>query len=299
MILALEVKDMKSMKLGYFATSFLLLAVALLTTGPVVAQAPPPPPHDMMITGPMGGHMGGEFGEGKTVTGAPLSGTLIVTRDTTLADGNKIHNESQTKVYRDAVGRVRREMGVDLATPATGRVKRNIVIIIDPVLGKRYVLNPDNRIAHEMPAHGPGHNKDGGVHVSNMEGPDGTGAVSIATGGPDGPGGPGGPGSVSKEQLGTKAVNGVQAEGVRVTRTIPAETMGNEKPMVVVTERWYSPELQMVVMTVHTDPMMGTVTSKLVNVTQAAPDASLFQVPSDYTVEAVKSGDMMYVPARP
>ena len=46
------------------------------------------------------------------------------------------------------------------------------------------------------------------------------------------------------------------------------------RPSTVVTERWYSPDLQIAVMTVHTDPMMGTVTTKLVNVTQGAPDAS-------------------------
>ena len=84
-----------------------------------------------------------------------------------------------------------------------------------------------------------------------------------------------------------------------MTRTIPAGEMGNEKPISVVTERWYSPELQIAVMTVHTDPMMGTVTTKLANVTQGAPDASLFQVPSDYTVQTGKRGDPMFVPMKP
>ena len=84
-----------------------------------------------------------------------------------------------------------------------------------------------------------------------------------------------------------------------MTRTIPAGDMGNEKDITVSTDRWYSPDLQIAVMTVHTDPMMGTVTTKLVNVTQGAPDASLFQVPSDYTVRAAKPGDPMYVPMKP
>jgi len=226
----------------------------------------------------------GEFGEGQTVTGAPLSGDLIISRDTTLADGNRIHNESQSRVYRDAEGRIRRELGVDLLTPATGSVKRTLVMIVDPVAGKRYMLNPDNKTAREMPAHGPRHNdKDGGGHVNVM----------------GGPGGPGGPGAVTKEQLGTKAVNGIQAEGVRVTRTIPAGAIGNDKPIEVVTERWYSPDLQMAVLTVHTDPMMGTVTSKLVNVTRGEPDSSLFQIPSDYRVEAGRPNDPMYMPMKP
>jgi len=294
---------MKPKKFGICVHCVLvLLGVTLMAAGTSVAQAPPPPPqHDVFFFsgGPGGGMMGGEFGEGKTVVGAPLSGTLIVTRDTTLADGNKIHNESQSQVYRDSQGRVRRELGVDLVTPATGNVKRNVVMIIDPVAGKRFTLNPDNKTAREMPAHGPRHNnKSGDVQVSTIGGgPAGPGAVGISAMG--GAVVPGGPGAVTKEQLGTKSVNGVQAEGIRVTRTIPAGTMGNERPIVVTTERWYSPDLQIAVMTVHNDPMMGTVTTKLTNVTRAEPDASLFQVPSDYTVEAGKPGEPMYVPMNP
>ncbi|HVP53849.1 MAG TPA: hypothetical protein VMU45_02555 [Candidatus Eisenbacteria bacterium] len=236
-----------------------------------------------MIGGPgaAGGMMAGEFGEGRTVTGAPLSAVVVVTRDTTLADGNKIHNESLAKVYRDSQGRVRREMGVDLATPATGNVKRNVIMIIDPVAGQRYMLNPDNKTARAMPMRGPKH--DGQGHAGPMR------AF----------GGPGEAGSVNKEDLGTKTVNGMQAEGVRVTRTIAAGAIGNDKPIEVVTERWYSPDLQIAIMTVHSDPMMGTVTTKLTNVTRGEPDASLFQVPSDYKVETGRPGEPMYMPMKP
>ena len=112
-------------------------------------------------------------------------------------------------------------------------------------------------------------------------------------------GGPGGPGAATQEQLGSKAVNGLQAEGVRVTRTIASGQIGNDKPIEVVTERWYSPELQIAVMTVHTDPMMGTMTTKLVNVTKGDPDATLFQIPPDYKVENGKPSDIMYMPMKP
>ncbi len=234
-----------------------------------------------------GGPIGGEFGEGKTVTGAPLTAELTVTRDTTLADGNTIHTDSQVKVYRDSQGRTRREMGVDLVTPATGNVKRNMVTINDPVTGQRYVLNPDNKTARQMPGHRPK------SHGLNGHGPDGPAAGDAGRFG-----GPGG-GAVTKEDLGTKTINGVQAEGVRVTRTISAGAIGNSKPINVVTERWYSPDLQMVVMVVHSDPMMGTVTTKLTNVTKGDPDASLFQVPSDYKVETGRPNEPMYMPMKP
>jgi hypothetical protein len=271
-------------------TITLVITLAVLASVAAAGQSapppPPPPPHDVMFVrgpGPGGGMAFGEFGEGGIVKGVPLSGDFIVSRDTTLADGNRIHSETQSKVYRDAEGRIRREVGLNLMTPATGNVKRSMVVITDPVAGKRYMLNPGSKTAREMPMHGPRHaDANGGQHMN---------ATMM--------GGPGEPGAVTKEQLGSKAVNGLQAEGVRVTRTIPAGAIGNEKPIEVVTERWYSPDLQIAVMTVHTDPMMGTVTSKLVNVVRSDPDASLFQVPSDYKLEVGRPNEPMYMPMKP
>jgi hypothetical protein len=268
-------------------TVLILVAVAAMMAVVGYAQSPPPPPppHDGLFIGGPGGMMGGEFGEGKTVTGAPLTAVVVVTRDTTLADGNKIHNESQVKVYRDTQGRIRRELGVDLVTPATGNVKRNVVLILDPVAGMRYVLNPDNKTARAMPMHGP--RQHGGPVGGADAGPKG------------GARGPTQAGELTKADLGTKTMNGLQAEGVRVTRTIAAGSIGNDKPIDVVTERWYSTDLQIAVMTIHSDPMMGTVTTKLTNVTRGDPDASLFQVPSDYTIEFGKPNEPMYMPMKP
>jgi len=273
---------MKASKRARGVQWLVMIALLAVTAGVTIAQEPPPPPPDgMPMGGPvlMGGPgpMGVEAIDGKTVKGAPLTAVFVTIRETTLADGNRIHNESQSKVYRDAEGRVRREMGVNLATTATGPVKHNLVVITDPVAETRTVLNPDNKTARQT------------QHTVRPGGKDHEGH----------PRGMGGPGEVTKEQIGTQTVNGFQAEGVRVTRTIPAGAMGNEKAITVVTERWYSPDLQIVVMTTHTDPMMGKVTTKLVNVTQGAPDATLFQAPSDYTMQKSKPGDPMFMPMQP
>jgi len=273
---------MKASKRARGVQWLVMIALLAVTAGVTIAQEPPPPPPDgMPMGGPvlMGGPgpMGVEAIDGKTVKGAPLTAVFVTIRETTLADGNRIHNESQSKVYRDAEGRVRREMGVNLATTATGPVKHNLVVITDPVAETRTVLNPDNKTARQTQHTEKAAGKDHKGHARGM----------------------GGPGEVTKEPLGTQTVNGFQAEGVRVTRTIPAGAMGNEKAITVVTERWYSPDLQIVVMTTHTDPMMGKVTTKLVNVSQVAPDASLFQAPSDYTMQKSKPGDPMFMPMQP
>jgi hypothetical protein len=89
------------------------------------------------------------------------------------------------------------------------------------------------------------------------------------------------------ETLEARSFDGVSAEGSRTTTTIPAGEIGNEQPIQIVDERWYSPELQAVVMTRHSDPRYGETTYRLTNISRAEPAAALFQVPSDYTVREV------------
>jgi hypothetical protein len=90
------------------------------------------------------------------------------------------------------------------------------------------------------------------------------------------------------ESLGTQTIEGVTAEGTRSTHTIPAGEIGNTLPIEVVDETWYSPELQITVMTKHRDPRSGEMTYRLTNINRGEPDRSLFEVPADYTVEEGK-----------
>jgi hypothetical protein len=227
--------------------------------------------------------MHGELGEGKTVTGIPLTAQISMTRENTLADGNHIFKQTQTTLYRDSQGRVRREMTVEVGTPATGAVKHTMIVIKDPVSGKRYMLDPSNKTARELPmgrqGRGPNPNPAGGPGQNAQ-------AKRMSA-------------AVQEQQLGSKTIDGVQAEGRRAIRTIPAGEIGNEKPIEVVTERWFSTELQIPMLITHTDPMMGTVTTKVTSLTRGEPDASLFQVPSDYKIVSGRPDEPFYVPAQP
>jgi TonB family protein len=88
------------------------------------------------------------------------------------------------------------------------------------------------------------------------------------------------------ESLGKQAIEGVEAEGTRRTIEIPAGEIGNERPIEIVFERWYSPELQVVVLTKHSDPRFGETTYRLTNINRSEPAHELFEVPADYTVKA-------------
>ena len=215
-----------------------------------------------------------EIGEGhQVVTGAPMTAVVELVRDQSLPDGNSIHTSNQSTVYRDSQGRVRREVPFELVTPSTGATKGTMVVIIDPVAGYRYVLNPQNKTARQMPIHPP-KGAEGQPPRPPQE-------------------------NVTTESLGSKTILGMQATGTSMTHTIPAGQIGNTKAITVVTDRWMSTDLQIPLIISHTDPMMGTMTMTVTSVTKGEPDASLFQVPSDYKIEAGKPGEPMMMPGHP
>jgi TonB family protein len=94
--------------------------------------------------------------------------------------------------------------------------------------------------------------------------------------------------AVKKESLGKQMMEGVEVEGTRLTRSIPAGEIGNEKQIDIVTEIWRSPELQVDVSRRTTDPRSGESVYKLTNIVRAEPDASLFKLPEGYTVKENK-----------
>ena len=204
---------------------------------------------------------------GKVVTGAPFSAMAVTETTQTLADGNKITHKTQTNLYRDSQGRFRKEVTLPAIGPLAAQGQpQSFVVIQDPVAGKSYVLEADRKIARLLP--GPGDRRRGPrdfVRFQKRMGADNS--------------------NVQKEDLGTQTINGVSAQGTRYARTIPAGQIGNEKAITIVSESWYSPDLQMLVMSKRSDPRFGDTTYQLTNIQRTEPAASLFAVPADYTIK--------------
>jgi len=258
-----------------------LLAAGSYAQSPEPDSAPPPPPSGEHRRGPRGPGFGGPFGMellgfggphgGKVVTGAPFTATAVGESNRTLADGTKISQKVQSTLYRDAQGRVRKETTLPAIGPlAASGAPKSLVFIHDPVAGTGYILDANKKIAHKLPQH-PKKAADANTAESDTAG--------------KGWGGHPGGANVAKESLGSQTINGVLAEGTRYTRTIPAGHMGNDKPVTIVNEEWYSPDLQMIVQSKRSDPFIGDSTYNVTNIQRAAPNASLFTVPSDYTVK--------------
>lgn len=102
------------------------------------------------------------------------------------------------------------------------------------------------------------------------------------------------------EALGLQNFEGVEAEGTRTVTTIPAGAIGNERPIDIIYERWYSKDLQMIVSSRHSDPRFGDQTYKLTNIIRANPDGTLFTLPADFKMLVEPgSGLKMTLPALP
>lgn len=203
---------------------------------------------------------------GKTVTGAPFTATITVKRTQVLADGNRIDRTTTGSISRDSQGRVRREFSLPAigAWATTDQGAPRVIFIDDAVAGTQYVLEPNRKIAHEVRLRGGGRRR---IRIERNLAPRMDAHDATTT------------------SLGTRTINGVVARGTRYTRTIPAGQIGNEKPIVITTERWYSPDLKMYVLTKTTDPMRGDSVRQLTNIKMGEPNPSLFQVPSDYSVK--------------
>ncbi|MEO8373467.1 MAG: hypothetical protein ABI806_30055 [Candidatus Solibacter sp.] len=91
------------------------------------------------------------------------------------------------------------------------------------------------------------------------------------------------------ESLGKQVVEGVKAEGMREVSTIPAGTIGNDRPISITNESWYSEELQTMVSTKRSDPRTGDESFRMTNIRLGEPGAYLFQAPAGYQITEPKS----------
>lgn len=220
---------------------------------------------------------------GKPVTGAPYSGDQITEHVQTLADGNRIVNKTTRKVYRDSQGRTRTETSLP-ALPG-GPPPPVMITIHDPVAGLTYLLDAEHKTAQKIVAKTPSVQVQTGQELPALPPPPpplpGTmGPVVIVAAKSE-------LNSKANEQsqdLGSQMMEGVTVTGTRIVSTIPAGAIGNEQPIETASERWFSPALQVVVKSIHTDPRVGQTTESLENLTRTEPNSSLFQVPSDYSV---------------
>jgi hypothetical protein len=232
--------------------------------------------------------------EMRTTAGAPYSAEATTETVQVLADGNRIARKTIVRIYRDSDGRTRREF----VTADGSRVES--VAIVDPVAGSSVMFDPRTKTIYGQESRVVvGRRSPAPVPIGDQVKPgeaDRKREIEISVQGPPPPPpappmpgvrrrtGPGGAREhTNREDLGQRTVEGVVASGTRTTTVIPAGAIGNEHPIRVVSEEWFSPELQVLVLTKHSDPRSGDTTYTLSGIIRGEPDRSLFEVPADYT----------------
>jgi hypothetical protein len=294
---------------------------------------------------------------GQAVKGQPFSADTVSESVQILADGNRIVQTSNGKIYRNSDGKIRREMtggnggantfffnygpGISIAEPAGQRVlldqlnKTAVTVTAVPegevrvitragtgdgsgfgavagggtgITTLRTMTAPDRPLTDEerraieslkghkegdsltpeqqkavelLKAHSLSLARTGSVLAAR--GAEMAHGFATATGENWFVGGMGDSKWETKsEDLGTQNLEGVTCEGTRRVTTIPAGAIGNERPIEITYERWYSKDLGMVVSSKHSDPRFGDQTYTLKNIVRAEPDPSLFTVPKEF-----------------
>jgi hypothetical protein len=211
------------------------------------------------------------FGALDNIPNAPFCASVQTGRTQNLVDGNRIELHRAERVCRDSKGRTRREMDPPPTADLTNRGPIVMTTIFDPVANVSYTLNERRHSAWKhpirintamRPAMQPSANHRTFINGREVR-----------------------PSDVTEEDLGESSVNGYVAKGTRITRIVPSGEMGNDQPMTIVIERWYSEELKTVVRIKQVDPRIGEAITELTNISATEPDPSLFQVPADYTIE--------------
>jgi TonB family protein len=290
----------KAMRTVFFALFACVLTQAAAICGNnVFAQGEGPEKKAVVATfgGPGIGAIGG-FGIGLVggpvvgaIKNAPFSGEMVCEYVQTLADGNRISHQTNTIIYRDGGGRIRRETSVKIWDANSGAYKEHTTIqVSDHFGGQNFMLDPQNRTARKFPVRPiseiAGVTTLQAATVGGIADRTAIPPVSVAVPSLIRPVGRFGVnGETKNESLGSQMIEGVEAEGTRITHTIPAGSMGNERPIEATYERWYSKELQLDVLIKSVDPRSGESTQQMTKINLGEPDPALFEIPSDYTVQ--------------
>jgi hypothetical protein len=220
-------------------------------------------------------------GAGEVVTAAPYTATATTESTQVLADGNRIVNKTSSFVARDSQGRTRRE--TDLHRIGTMQIDSpKTVFINDPTTHTQYIFTPGGGEATKV-VRSEGNWKEGPQIIElrktrEQRLKDKT--IVTVQGAHEGQQSKESSEQVKREDLGTQTIEGLSAQGKRETVTIPAGQIGNERPIEIVTETWFSPDLHTMVLRKHSDPRVGDSTYRLTEIKRNEPDASLFQPPA-------------------
>jgi hypothetical protein len=232
---------------------------------------------------------------------APYTVEFKITRVQTLANGAIITHESKQVMARDSQGRT-----LNANTPLSAsddQPENTISVVHNPDDNTQTTWDSRTRRVRVLkmvsPGSGPGcwssasgntTQEIGGPVAPAASGGGIAGSSALAPPLPDNPAGA--PASAARlarvrpvrEDLGTDTMLGVEVRGTRTTQTIPAGQIGNDVPLVTVSESWMAPNLGITLRQITDSAQTGKSTREAVSLDLGEPDSSLFQPPEGYEV---------------
>jgi len=193
------------------------------------------------------------------ITGQPFRAKINVQVTRLLPDGTKVEQKYYTQAARDTEGHEYREAR-DMVPASSDREPALIrTTVYDPKTSLVRNCFPAQQICRQMQFDATSHPVDEPV------GPSSDGKSVLA-----------------RESLGKKQMLGLEVEGTRETVTFKAGAFGNDKPVVVTKEIWYSPRLQFNVAVTRDDPRNGMQKFEVSDLKLGDPEASWFTLPDGY-----------------
>jgi hypothetical protein len=198
------------------------------------------------------------------VPDAPFSAVIHVRRIVVHPDGSIDNLKTLREIGRDSRGRIfnERRMLVPVTNVAT------------PELLGVTIYDPQTRISTRLDPHthtfltGTVNRPPSTVPPALLASPTGTNLPQNQF--------------VKEEDLGVHEMEGVSAHGVRETQTIPAESNGTGKEVVITDEYWYAQDLRINLIVKHSDPRTGSITMTVTHIARTDPAPARFTIPEGY-----------------
>lgn len=195
------------------------------------------------------------------VANAPFTATVSMDVTRTLPDGSTVTQYNQRVVMRDSTGRVFQERRTLVPKNGQRQPMPWRTEFSDPASHQKYFCELQRRVCRVGPYAAPT-------------------SFNLQPAGPL----PAQRGNLTRESLGKNFINGVEADGTRETTVLNAGTVGNDRPLTITREFWYSLRLGINVVEKRVDPRDATVSIQVSNISLTEPDASYFAVPSGFSV---------------
>ena len=212
----------------------------------------------------------------QNITGAPYSAALRTSFEQKLPEGNAIRSSQIVHQARDSKGRTMNEAPIGCTHAEDGRLKAVLAVtVFDPTTKTIMNWQVDDmmsKVVHVNLMHEPSHKPPTAEEAAEQMK---RSQMAARTQKND---------QVQIESLGSKTVAGVQVEGVRRVRTIPAGEEGNDLPMEVIDERWSSKALGLTLLRIDDDPRRGRTTVEFEDLSLNEPDPAVFAAPAGYKI---------------